>query len=1514
MYDGPYRTIAALFADAAGATVELAAPAEGFAAWPFPPPLLDAALQTAAAVASSQSDRTLVPFACAAIDLFAPASRARTIRAFPATAEPGDKAIRFDSWIVGDDGAAIVRLAGLVARPIAADRQRADTGIGACFYQPVWHAEPAATVHPTGEVLTIAASALPAPSDEAAAAALAEAATQAGTVVIALGRQEDPTLHGLLAFMRALKRAALLDRLRIVVVTEGAQHVVPNDDPPPFATAALGIVRVAARECARWQVSCVDIGDPSDRAAAIADPGDPRGREIAYRNGQRFVARLEHRPAATGRTPWRRGGHYAILGGAGGIGAELARDLATRHGARLTLIGRSPEDDHRRALVADIVARGGEALYLPADGADPDALTAALVAGRAKFGPIHGAIHSAIVMQDRALEHMDDARFDAAYRIKADGCAALAAATEADPLDFLLLFSSANAFAAMPGQANYVAGCLAKDGFGLRLARQGRPVRIINWGFWGEVGRVATPEYRARLAKAGVRPLTTEEGLDAIDLALAGEAVRVLVLKADEAALTAGPYQPHLTLLDEAVASYRDVLTGRRQATDVLFPGGSLDRVMPMYAGNPMVDHHTARAAQAIAAAAGPGARVLEFGGGTGGLTGVALPLLDQAGGVAEYRFTDLSVRFNREAERRFAPGRPWFATGLLDIGRDAASQGFEPGRFDVVAAANAIHATPSIGESLATVRGLLKPGGTIVLYEMTRLHDYVTATFGLLDGWWAATDQRLPHSPLLDADGWRRALAEAGFADVAIEGTRHGVIVARRPAMAAPSRNPLVRRREAARSTATPPPEHNDAILAAVIAAVCEALELPPAEIRADRAFSEYGTDSILSVDVIAALNRRLHIQLKPTILFSHTTPFALARHIAEDLKPRLPLPSREGAAGGGRAIATPEKLAPPPPPDLRPRGEGEAASIIAPLHRHATPEPIAIIGASGRFPGAPDLGAFWGNLAAGRDAVGPVPDSRWDHAALFDARPGTPGHTNCRDGGFLDDIDRFDPLFFNLSPAEATAMDPQQRLFLEESWRALEDAARAGPDLPGSNTGVFVGTVTGNYADVLRRAGTPVDAHGFMGNAAAMLAARVAFHFDLTGPALSIDTACSSALVAIHQACESLRSGGCDMALAGGVAAMTTASFYLAGASAGMLSPTGRCRTLDAAADGFVPGEGIGVFVLRRLRDALKDGDPIRGVIIASGVNQDGASNGITAPNGAAQTRLIREAYARYGIDPASIGAVELHGTGTRLGDPIEMEALAAAYAGAAPPEGGWHIGSAKSGIGHALAAAGAAGLAKALLSLEHAALPPTLHLRSANPLLDFGNGAFRPVTEPTPWPRAIAPRRMAVSAFGFGGTNAHLVIEEAPPVPMAAPDDGTPLPIVLSAESPTALAASMDALAVWLAEPERNARLADIAATLAAGRRRMRHRAVFVARHIDELRHLLRDPAARQAAEASSEAEPPSVPGRRIHLPTYRFDRRRCWPEAAAVKVVKPRQSVVGRIVADLENLHFAGMEAG
>ncbi|ERO59982.1 beta-ketoacyl synthase N-terminal-like domain-containing protein [Pseudomonas piscis] len=418
--------------------------------------------------------------------------------------------------------------------------------------------------------------------------------------------------------------------------------------------------------------------------------------------------------------------------------------------------------------------------------------------------------------------------------------------------------------------------------------------------------------------------------------------------------------------------------------------------------------------------------------------------------------------------------------------------------------------------------------------------------------------------------------------------------------------------------------------------------------------------------------------------------------------------------------------------------------------------PEPIAVIGMSGRFASADNLDDLWQVLVQGQDLLEDV--TRWDLSRHFPAYA-----PYCRRGGFLRDIDCFDPLFFNISGREAKVMDPQQRLFLEEAWRALEDAGYAGASGEGLRCGVYVGCAAGDYQRLLE---SDAPAQAFWGNSGSVIPARIAYHLNLQGPAVAIDTACSSSLVALHQACQGLRTGDADLALAGGVFVQSTELFHLQAQRAGMLSPSGCAYAFDAKADGFVPGEGVGAVVLKRLSLALADGDVIHGVIRGTGVNQDGASNGITAPNATAQTRLELEVYRRHGIEVEHIGLVEAHGTATVLGDPIEARALVDAFAQGGHSGAPCALGSIKSTVGHTATAAGIAGVLKVLLALRHRQIPASAHFVSANPHIDFSHGPFHVPTRTEQWHRPVAGERLAaVSSFGFSGTNAHAVIAEAP-----------------------------------------------------------------------------------------------------------------------------------------------------
>ncbi|MFB1483784.1 SDR family NAD(P)-dependent oxidoreductase [Corallococcus sp. RDP092CA] len=532
----------------------------------------------------------------------------------------------------------------------------------------------------------------------------------------------------------------------------------------------------------------------------------------------------------------------------------------------------------------------------------------------------------------------------------------------------------------------------------------------------------------------------------------------------------------------------------------------------------------------------------------------------------------------------------------------------------------------------------------------------------------------------------------------------------------------------------------------------------------------------------------------------------------------------------------------------------------------------PIAIVGMACRFPGEANTPeAFWQVLRDGVDTVTEVPRDRWDIDAWYSPDPDVPGRMHTRKGAFLSTRSEFDADFFGISPREAASLDPQQRLLLEVSWEALERAGMAPDRLSGSLTGVYVGLSTGDYARLLdTRPPESFDAYAFSGTAHSMAAGRLSYHLGLQGPSVALDAACASSLVAVHLACQALRGGGCDLALAGGVNRLLSAHFHLNFSQGRMLAPDGRCKTFDASADGYVRGEGAGIVVLKRLADALRDQDPIVAVIRGSAVNQDGRSSGLTVPNGPAQQAVIRQALQSAGVNPEQVDYVEAHGTGTSLGDPIELGALGAAF-GPRPPEQPLLVGSVKTNIGHLEAAAGIAGLIKVALALQHGELPAHLHLRQPNPHVPWDKLPIRIPTRHQPWPTSHGRRIAGVSAFGFSGTNAHVLLERAPDAEPAPQDEEQDRPVerplhllALSARSAPALQQLAARFAGQLrAEPSLPP--GDVCFSANTGRARLPHRLCAVAGTGEALADQL-DGMARGAGSAlltgQALAEPPEV----------------------------------------------------
>jgi acyl transferase domain-containing protein/acyl carrier protein len=588
--------------------------------------------------------------------------------------------------------------------------------------------------------------------------------------------------------------------------------------------------------------------------------------------------------------------------------------------------------------------------------------------------------------------------------------------------------------------------------------------------------------------------------------------------------------------------------------------------------------------------------------------------------------------------------------------------------------------------------------------------------------------------------------------------------------------------------------------------------LRLPPAGIDLRTGFFELGMDSLMAVELRNRLQAELGgAPLDSTVVFDHPTVEALAEHLAQQMW---------------------------------------GSAVPAPVHREApmpTAEPIAIVGLACRFPGGEGPEAFWQLLAEGREAVRDVPPDRWDIGAYYDPNPDAPGKMYVRRGALLKRIDQFDSAFFGIAPREAVGLDPQQRLLLETAWEALEQAGLSAEKLSGGRTGVYVGICGSDYAGLLLRRGEEgIDAYLGTGTSPAAAAGRLSYALGLQGPCVAIDTACSSSLVAVSQACDALRAGRCDAALVGGVNAMVMPEATIAACKARMLSPAGRCKTFDASADGYVRGEGCGMVVLKRLSDAQRDGDRILALIRGSAVNQDGRSGGLTVPNGPAQQAVICEALAAGGVAPHEVGYVEAHGTGTSLGDPIEVQALAAALGEGRDRNELIIIGSVKTNIGHLEGAAGIAGLIKVVLALVHEEIPRHLHFQNPNPHIPWEALPVKVAVEPVPWRRGQRRRIAGVSSFGFSGTNAHVVLEEAPELPAAppaAPPDGAHHLLTLSARSPQALDDLAGRYTDWLAQHP-DAPLADVCYTAGIGRSHHEQRAALVADSAEQAQSLLAD----------------------------------------------------------------------
>ncbi|MFC3051558.1 SDR family NAD(P)-dependent oxidoreductase [Kordiimonas pumila] len=882
------------------------------------------------------------------------------------------------------------------------------------------------------------------------------------------------------------------------------------------------------------------------------------------------------------------------------------------------------------------------------------------------------------------------------------------------------------------------------------------------------------------------------------------------------------------------------VLTGQKKATDVLFPDGSLKAVEAVYKENPIAARFSKHTANGVAAfvrdrvktAPQQKIKILEIGAGTGGTSKLIFEeLMPYADHIDSYCYTDVSRAFLIHAEQQYLSDVSYLKTAILDIEKPTISDEVGAADYDLVVAANVLHATADIVSTLKNVRKMLKPDGVLLLNETSKATLFTHLTFGLLDGWWRFTDaeRRIAGTPSLTSASWDAALQEAGFEGISYSGTKEQAlgqqIIAAR-AVGEVVNLPISTAVQTVEKPAPKPeaPSYGSSVESVLKVSLARTLNMPVAKITAGQAFADLGLDSILGAEWVRRIRSDLGIKLDQTALYDFTNLKELTIFVEETWPEAC---QKTDVQQPSQSIAEATETG----PKKTERVEKEAFSTIGmPSKAQQQREPIAIVGMSGRFAGSETIAELWDHLFAGDDLVQPV--SRFDLSAYYkDAPKGTYGDK----GSFLSRIDTFDSVFFGISGVEATYMDPQQRLFLEEAWKTLEHAGHAGGDIIGSECGVFVGCSHGDYHELF---GGDAPGQAFWGNTSSLIPARISYWLDLKGPAVAIDTACSSSLVAVHTACRSIWDGECNMALAGGVFVQSGPRFYRSANQAQMLSPSGNCAAFGEMADGIVPGEAVASVLLRPLSEALADGDTVYGVIIGSGTNQDGATNGITAPSAKSQEKLIRKVQTEYNIDPASIGMVEAHGTGTPLGDPIEFNALNRVFGHRASNGKSIYLGSVKSNIGHATTAAGICGLIRGVMSLHHKMVPPTLHAAKPNPSIAIEDSPFVLNDKPEAWTVENGQkRRFAINSFGFSGTNAHLVVEEPPVDDSVSTDELGPYLFVFSARTPDQLRLQVENC-VRCFEADTALKAKDVAYTLMAGRRHFNHRLAVVAGTIDIL----------------------------------------------------------------------------
>ncbi len=1220
-------------------------------------------------------------------------------------------------------------------------------------------------------------------------------------------------------------------------------------------------------------------------------------QEVCYLAGNRSVMSLSELKISSSpknQCFWKNGGVYLITGGLGGLGKIFAKEMVCSDMAvHVILVGRSALDERRSVDLEELKSfcQGDTTVdYYVVDIDDEKGLCKLVNDINDSFGSITGVLHSAGVVKDNFVKAKSDLELRAVFSPKVSALEKLDNATKHEPIELFVLFSSLSSVFGNVGQSDYAAANGFMDKFAFHrntLVKEGLrsgKTLSINWPLWESGGmQIEASELELLMRTTGILPLPTEQGVRALGAALTSSCSQVAVfaggkkhkkpLSVSESVDSAPKahskvYEDKVSLESDLISLVREGITTliseqlkvKRDDIDVYaeFSEFGFDSVSLTTFGNELSKRYRIEISPTL---------FFEY------------PCVDDfchyladektdAMRSAFYFSGDDRTTTDMCFEENVKENKGWDTSSLIDALQavivEKISEQLKIDRRDIDILAefgefgfDSVSLT-SFGNTLNQEFGL-EVSPTLFFEHPTieQLSEHLVRedsgnllrVFGKMDG--AENTNACKDEPLYESfPSVKSAIQETGGSDVDLQ--------------------------------------HR--IQAALIKNVCKQLKAKEEDVDPQAEFSEFGFDSVSLTAFGNTLNQNYDLDLMPTIFFEAPTIALLSEYILDNFGERIKehlgeplvrdietsqrqahigshqrevIAERDEEVKGGSEECSSSKWSSTDQRNTESGAiEGENVSTMGLPHTH---ENIAIVGVSGCFPESPDLNSFWENLSAGRDCITEVPGDRWDWDSLFGDPKTEENKTNIKHAGIMAGLSEFDPLFFGISPREAEVMDPQQRLIMTYVWKAIEDSGHSPESFSGTNTGVFIGTSGSGYGAMLSGAGIPLEGFSVAAMSGSVGPNRMSFLLNLSGPSEPIETACSSSLVAIHRAVHAIHSGQCDQAIVGGVNTLVSPELQVSFSKAGMLSPDGRCKTFSKNANGYVRGEGVGMLVLKRLSVAEMDRDNIYAVIRGSAENHGGRANSLTAPNPKAQAALISSVMKASSVDPKTVSYIEAHGTGTPLGDPIEIQGLKKAFKdasaekdGGALPEGYCRVGSVKSNIGHLELAAGVAGVIKVLLQFKHKKIVPSLHCEDINPYVDIKNSPFKICDRKESWERLRdengeqIPLRAGVSSFGFGGVNAHILLEEyisSEEVSNAV----APYIFVLSAKTKKGLKSQVEQLREYIDEND-EVDLSRLAYTLQVGRDGMNFRFACIANSVTSLKKNLLDFSSESESSSS------------------------------------------------------------